>query len=186
MAYSDYIGKYSGKANGGSNYTIFTAPSAGTYDIYVILMNCEASSYDLNISGKLNNVELTKIFNLYNSYQSSGDNRRNYRICKYSVTMDQSESIVITPSSVSEYTTLLAFIAKSNLELEDVTTAKTAPDNTATISGNLSGIFLYGYCTGDGNANIYYLFNENSNSITLTSPDGNHSYGTGFIFNIVV
>ena len=100
--------------------------------------------------------------------------------------MDQNDSVIITPTSVSEYTALLAFITKSNLELEDVITAKTVPDNTAVLSGNLNGVFLYGYCTGDGNANIYYLFNENSNDISLTSPDGTHSYGTGFIFNIVV
>lgn len=184
--YCDYIGKYSAKATGGSNYTIFTAPTAGTYDIYVILMNGEASTYDLNISGKVNNEELVKVFNLHHDYISSGDNRRNYRICKYSVTLSQNDSVVITPSNVNNYTVLMAYITQSNISLETVANIKTVPDNVATLNDNVQGVFLYGYCVGNGGTTMGYLFNSNNHNITITSFDGTHSYGTGFIFNITI
>lgn len=186
VSVNDHLyGVYFGRSSMFNDHNIFKADKGGSYRIILVQINNEASTYNLTATLKVNNVLVASTQEYYHNYTGSGDNVRNYRISIFDVTLSVNDTVTVQPGSNTSYTTLSAYIIDTN-DFDTLEVVKTLGDNIASYTSDSAktGIILYGYVNGagiyaSGSNNIKFINNE---MVDIITPDGYHSYGTGYIF----
>lgn len=175
---ADYPNLYVEASGYGHNSTSVTVP-VGEYCLYVIALNSEASTQDLTISVTKSGTAISGTTVDYNEYSSSGDNRRNYRINKYSITNNSNAAYTISLSDSGSYS---AFVyALVTVEDNTFDKALTSADAITTGSNNSDGFVMYGIANGSDhiatiNAELYEA------NTTITTADPGSGYKSSYIF----
>ena len=164
-------------ATGGSSATI-TANASGQYKLLAIAMNSEASTKTLTISATLNGTDLSGSTLEYNSYSSSGTNRRNYRINLYDIEVSANDAISVSLADAGSHSSLVCAIV--DVDFDTVDKALTSADGKTTGSNSSNGYVLYGTFDNNNGGTITgenYLANE---TIETASPGTN--YKSSYMF----
>lgn len=175
--YQDFSIKQSGVAR---NSTTFTVTDGGLYILYVIALNSEASSYQLNINVTQNTSNILTGETLeYVGYSSSGTNRRNHRLMVFELNANANDSIDISLSNYSNYTMFAYALCQSAHTI--LNKSLTSVDSACSGSNNISCAMLYGVFNGSAhtgtiNGELYTA------DITFTTANPGNSYCSGYIF----
>ena len=166
----------------GARTASYTSTVSGSYKLLVIAMNSEAETKDLVISASKNGTALTGSTLRYNeySYSQSSDDKRNYRVNVYNVTLAAGDVISLSVSSATEYTSLIYAIIDGNFDT--LTKAVTACDDTA--SGTYSGKAIVVYGTSDDDSGTYHGTIYTAGEPVTTAYSG-ISYTSAYIFWLI-
>ncbi len=156
----------------------FAVTAGGDYSLYVVALNSEASTYNLNIAASCNGAALTGETLEYNPYYASGANRRNYRIMRFAVTAEAGDSIRIDLSGRSNYSSFVYALAFSSFTV----LGKTLSTADAVCSGSYgaSGAVLYGTFAGAGGGTVNASLYTAGSTVTTANPGSN--YKSAYIF----
>lgn len=178
---ADYIPHMLINSGTGQSSATFTPSAAGTFKLYVIALNGEASTKTLNVSASLGGNNLTGTTVEYHQYTSSGDNKRNYRIVSFDVTCTTSDSITIALADAGSFS---AFVyALMDTAFTTLSKAMTSSDARTTGSNNANGAVYYGTFDGYGSPHsgtINTATYISGDSISTDSPGTN--YKSSYIF----
>lgn len=163
-------------AKGQHNFTM-TVNATGVYTLLVLAMNSEASTYQLNIDAKLNNVSLTGTLIDYHQYYSSGSNRRNYRFMGFEINAQANDVITIDVTNYNGYTYTIAALA--DCDIGTIKQAITTADQTASGSYAYESVVIYGTFSGGSDATINMQTNPAGQTITTANPGS--SYKSAYI-----
>ena len=109
----------SGTASSSTNFIV-----PGNDDIQaqllVIALNSEASTYDLNISVSVNSTAVQMDNVAYNAYSGSGTNRRNYRVVSCDKLFSGNDTVSISVTNRSSYTSFVYALVDSTLKFGEV------------------------------------------------------------------
>jgi hypothetical protein len=156
VAIQDAITGYiRGKLVNGSDYTAILVQSgtgsasisdtfnvSGTYKLFVLALNGEASTYQLNIDVKINGTSITGETISFNSWTPSSENTRNYRLNEYSVSVSKNDTISIEITNRNNYSSFVwALVECGELELDK---AVSYYDKAASGTNTNSGFVLQG------------------------------------------
>jgi len=166
------------KSGSGATSVSFTTNSNGSYKLFVIALNSEASTYDLNISATQNGTAITGESLAYHAYESSGTNRRNYRIMRFDVDVTSGDSFGVSLSSYSGYTSVLYALVDTAYDTIDA--AATTADAVCTGTNTNSGMVLYGTFNSSSGGTIN-AENYTAGS-TVTTDDPGSNYKSAYIF----
>ena len=103
---ADYYGTLIQTGTGSNNVT-FASNVSGNYKLLVLALNSEASTHNLDITVTQNGNTITGNTITYNAYYGSGVNRRNYRFNLYEITLEANDTINITVTNASTFTSLV-------------------------------------------------------------------------------
>lgn len=161
--------------------TSFTISEAGTFQLIVIALNSEASTYDLNVSATQNGISLTATTIDYHSYYSSGTNRRNYRIVSFEITAQSGDTIAISLSQYNNYTSFVWGLG--NFELTTLENVVTTADATASGAYSDDAVVLYGTFNSREGGTISMDFVVANTTVTTNNPGTNYKSAYIFWFN---
>lgn len=162
----------------GSSSATFTATVSGSYILYVIALNSEASTYQLDISATKNGGALTGETLGFNSYASSGTNRRNYRFMCFSLQITAGDTIQIDLSNYSNYSSLVYALCDSSFTVLDKALSK--PDAVCSGSNETAGAVLYGTFDSRYGGTVNGALYPAGTAITTENPGT--SYKSAYIF----
>ena len=151
---------------------------AGRLKLIVIAINSEASNQNLDIGVTVNQTAITGETLDYNSYSSSGNNRRNYRINEYDVNVSYTDTITLSLTNGGTHTSL--FYVLGTIDINGFFQGMSTPDNITTGSYSSKAFAIYGI-SNDASGGGISANTVNANE-TITTPDPVHSYGSSFIF----
>lgn len=175
---ADYIGSMI-QSGSGSDSSTFTVNMSGTYQLLILALNSEASSYDLNIGVTQNGTSVTGQTLDTNSYSNSGSNRRNYRLNVYDIECDYGDEISIVVTNRNNYSRVVYALCDTNVTTLDQ--AMTTPDGPTSGSYNDDAIVLYGTCDGTSSTQtINFDIVEANNTVQTANPGNN--YKSSYIF----
>ena len=174
---ADYVGDLIQNGTATSSASI-TATIAGRFKLFVIAMNSEASTKDLDIAATLNGVALTGSTLGYNSYSGSGTNRRNYRIGCFDATVVANDTLAISLSNTSGYTSFVWALIDTDCTTLDK--ALTTPDNATSGSNTSDGIALYGTFNSSSGGTLNFGVYDSGDTITTENPGS--GYKSSYIF----
>jgi hypothetical protein len=161
-----------------ANSVTFNANASGNYKLLVIALNSEASTYSLDISVSINGTIVQGVTKEYNSYYSSGTNRRNYRIYVCDISINSGDEIIIQLTNRSNYTSFVYAIADAILN--NVEKSISTADATASGSNTSDGLVVYGtFNSSNGGTINMDIYNAND-TITTRNPGSN--YRSAYIF----
>lgn len=166
------------QSGAGTSSATFTVSAGGDYLLYVIGLNSEASTYQLNISVTKNGDALTGETMLFNSYVSSGSNRRNYRVMYFSIQANVGDIIQINLANYSNYSSLVYALCDS--QFTEIDKALSAADATCSGSNDTSGAVLYGTFNSNSGGTINGSLYTAGTTITTANPGTN--YKSAYIF----
>ena len=163
----------------GAQSVTYTSTVSGTYKLLVIAMNSEAETRDLTISASLNNNTLSGNTLRYNGYtaSTSSDDRRNYRVNVYDITIAADDEISLAVTNATEYTSIIYAIIDGNFDT--ISKAVTNCDNTAVGIYPNKAIVVYGTSdadSGEYNGELYTA------GVEITTEYPGSSYTSAFIF----
>lgn len=165
------------KTGSGRTSASASIDAASTYQLLVIALNSEASTYSLNISAQLNGVTLAGEQVAYTSYQSSGTNRRNSRVMRFELEAAAGDQLAITVTSANSHTSLVYML----YAVSYTTFSKMLSSVDAVCSGSNTegGMVVYGTFNNNNggtiNAEVYIA----NTPITTANPGS--SYTSAYI-----
>lgn len=151
----------------GASSASFVIAAAGTYSLYVIALNSEASTYQLSLSASQNNTPLTVDYSVTHAYESSGSNRRNYRISKYDFTAAANDAIDIALSNSGGYSAFVYAVVQGMYSALDMVLS--SADSAISGSNGTDGMVIYG--TFDGQEHSGTISVAEYTAGTTISPD---------------
>ena len=163
----------------GATSASITIAAADEYSLYVIALNSEATTYQLNLSASQNGSSLTDAYNILNPYSNSGTNRRNYRISRFDFTAAANDAIEITLTNYNTYSAVVYAVIQSRYNTLDKTL--TTCDGLTSGSNSKKGMVIYG--TFDGtqkNGTINVL--EYSPGTVITTDNPGTNYKSSYVF----
>lgn len=166
----------------GSSSTNFIVP--GNYDIQgqllVIALNSEASTYDLNIAVTVNSTAVQMDNVAYNAYSGSGTNRRNYRVVSCDKLFSASDTVSISVTNRSGYTSFVYALVDSTLKFGEVQKLLSTADAPCSGSNDSDGIVVYGTFNSNSGGTINVKDYMANTTITTDNPGSN--YKSAYIF----
>lgn len=158
----------------------FTVPLAGHFRLVVIALNSEASTFALNLAVQVNGsaVEVDEL--AYNQYQSSGTNRRNYRVIAYSADFSAGDTVKIDLTERSGYTSFVYALLDETYPFGSLMQTVTTADATASGSYSADAIALCG--TFDGSAGGTVQIADAAAGTTVTTDNPGTNYKSAYIF----
>ena len=168
-----------GSTNGTATYEF---EESGSYQLFMIAINSEASTFALDNTASLNGNAITGEDMEYNTWDSSSVNRRNYRVSKFEFNADENDILSFKTSNVSGYTITIYAIIKSDI-ISLVKSLSTTDDIT---SGAYSeqAIVMYGTSKSNNGGSIT-IENYSPNTLITTGSPG-YGYGSSYIFWFVI
>lgn len=163
----------------GATSASMTIAAAGSYSLYAIALNSEASSYQLNLAASQNGSPLTDSFDIQHSYESSGTNRRNYRISKFDFTAAANDSISIALTNYSGYSAIVYAVVQSLWDTFDK--AISTADTQASGSNTTGGMVIYGTFNGLQKAGTINV-QEYMAGTTIATENPGSNYQSAYIF----
>lgn len=174
---ADYIGEMVQSGTGTDSITDFITVS-GSYVLAVLALNSEASTYQLNINAKINETLLTGETVIFNSYSGSGDNRRNYRLNQYFVSVNSGDAINIEITNRNYHSSFVwALLDVESLILDK---AISTADSTAIGSNTNDGFVLKGIFNDASGGTI--IFEPYSADTIISTQNPGTSYKSAYIF----
>ena len=175
----EYHGLLQGQASGKNSATLLVNTS-GFRNIFIIAINNEAKSYDLNISLTINGVAKETNLLEYNSYSGSGSNRRNYRVVYAQEELQVGDTIECAVSNSNNYTACAIAVLRDFGT--SISKSMSTPDRATTGSYELASMALYGTARGDSSNGISLYSDYFEADAIVTTPDPGNNYKTSFIF----
>lgn len=178
---ADYIAANIMQSGSGTDSATFTVNASGTYQLLVLALNSEASTYSLDISVTKNGTSVSGDTLGTNSYQVSGSNRRNYRLNVYDLSCSANDEISINVSNRNNYSRLIYALCDTNIA--ELKQAVTNADGLASGSYSSEAVVLYGTINGSsvGATQTVNMELANANMIVTTEHPGT-SYKSAYIF----
>ena len=152
--------------------------ASGDFYLLVIALNSEASTHDLTVSAALGGTALTGTSIAYNSYSSSGTNRRNYRVMLYQLSGSSGDALEISLTDYTAYTGLVYAVLES--PYLTIQQQMSTPDANTTGSYGTDGMVVYGGFAAASDASVNLSLYTAGTSVTATALSG--SYGSSYIF----
>jgi hypothetical protein len=175
---ADYIPFEIIQTGTGASTASFTAQRGGSFKLFVLALNSEASTYSLDIAVTQGGAALSGAVAAYNEYHSSGSNRRNYRLMLYDVSATAGDTFTISLSNVSRFTSLVYVLMLTPYTTPDQ--LRSTADAVCSGSNAHDGMVLYG--TFNSNTGGTILAEEyTAEDIIITEHPGN-SYRSAYIF----
>lgn len=169
----------SGTASSSTNFIV-----PGNDDIQaqllVIALNSEASTYDLNISVSVNSTAVQMDNVAYNAYSGSGTNRRNYRVVSCDKLFSGNDTVSISVTNRSSYTSFVYALVDSTLKFGEVQKLLSTADATCSGSNDSDGIVVYGTFNSSSGGTINVKDYMTNTTITTDNPGSN--YKSAYIF----
>ena len=158
----------------------FTVPLAGHFKLVVIALNSEASTYALNLAVQVNGSAAEVDELAYNQYQSSGTNRRNYRVIAYSGDFSAGDTIKIDLTERSGYTSFVYALLDETYPFGNLMQAVTTADATASGSCSADAVALCGTFDSSAGGTVQIADAAAGTTVTTDSPGTN--YKSAYIF----
>lgn len=171
----DFTVVKTGSISGAATYEF---EESGTYQLFMIAINSEASTFNLNNAASLNDNAITGEDMKYNTWDGSQTDKRNYRITKFEFNANANDTLSFETSNVSSYTTTIYAIIKSDIA-SVVKTLSTA-DNVTSGTYDEQAIVMYG--TSNSNAGGTIAIEAYSPNTLITTPSPGQSYKSSYIF----
>ena len=158
----------------------FTVPLSGHFRLVVIALNSEASTFALDLSVQVNGstVEVDEL--AYNQYQSSGTNRRNYRVIAYSGDFSAGDTVQIDLTERSGYTSFVYALLDETYQFGRLIQTVSTADATASGSYSADAVALYG--TFDSSAGGTVQIADAAAGTTVTTDNPGTNYKSAYIF----
>lgn len=179
---ADYIEKSwdftiveTGSTSGTATYEF---EESGTYQLFMIAINSEASTFSLDNTASLNGNAITGEDLKYNEWDGSTSDKRNYRITKFEFNANANDTLSFETSNVSGYTTTIYAVIKSDI-ISAVKTLSSA-DNITSGTYNEQAIVMYG--TSNSNVDGTISIEAYSPNTLITTPSPGQSYKSSYIF----
>lgn len=179
---SDYVEKSwdftiveTGSTSGTATYEF---EESGTYQLFMIAINSEASTFSLDNTASLNGNAITGEDLKYNEWDGSTSDKRNYRITKFEFNANANDTLSFETSNVSGYTTTIYAVIKSDI-ISAVKTLSSA-DNITSGTYNEQAIVMYG--TSNSNVDGTISIEAYSPNTLITTPSPGQSYKSSYIF----
>ena len=174
---ADFVGEIVQSGTGSSSISD-TFNVSGTYKLFVLALNGEASTYQLDIDVKINGTSITGETISFNSWAPNTENKRNYRLNVYPVSVSNTDTISIEITNRNSYSSFVwALVDCGEPELD-----KAVTDNDKAVSGTNtnSGFVLQGtfnsWVGGTINLDPYVA----GDTVTTQNPGTN--YKSSYIF----
>lgn len=163
---------------GGASSASVTLEESGDYYLLVIALNSEASTKNLTVGATLNGSALTGTSLAFNQYYGSGDNRRNYRVMLFPLSGTSGDTVDITLTDRSSYSSFVYAVLESGYLTIDKQLS--TPDNSTSGTNSSSGMVVYGTFNGGSSGTINLLLYNSGNIVSTTNPG--ISYTSSYIF----
>lgn len=168
-----------GSTNGTATYNF---EESGSYQLFMIAINSEATTFALNNAASLNGNAITGEDMKYNDWNSSESDKRNYRLTKFEFDANTGDTLSFNTSNVSGYTITIYAIVKS--DIASLVKSLTKPDAATSGSFNEEAIVMYGTSNSNNNGSITIEKYSPNTFITTESPGS--GYRSSFIFWFVI
>lgn len=158
-----------------------TITQPGTFQLIVLAINSEASSYLLDIDVTKNSAAISGTLLKYKTYDSYGTDRRNYRLEVYDISLAQGDIVTISCSSASGYTRIQYILLDGTpIAANQLSKSLSSADKSTSGSYSSDGIYISGETRRniDGNIRIG-TYTADTTVVTNTLGD---SYCSSFIF----
>ena len=157
--------------------------NSGKFNLLVIAVNNEASDYQNNIYYQLPNASEEEAETIaYNAYNSTPENKRNYRISRKSIECVAGDLLEIRVKNTGSFTNCLAFVFDENFYVTTLKKALSVPDDNCIGSYNQdSKLAVCSYIDATA-LNNRVLLSAYKKDTTLCASSFSSSYCTGFIF----
>ena len=175
-AYSSFVVYQSGF--GGASSASVTLEHSGSQYLMVIAMNSEATTRNLTVGATLNGNALTGESIAYNQYQSSGENRRNYRVMLFALTGTIGDTIAITLTDRSNFSGFVYALFNSPYLIIDK--QMSTPDNVTVGANSVRGMVAYGIFNSSNNGSINLELYTAGDTVNSGNPGS--SYKSSYIF----
>lgn len=151
---------------------------SGSYKLFVLALNGEASTYQLDIDVKINGTSITGETISFNSWAPNTENKRNYRLNEYPVSVSNNDTISIEITNRSGYSSFVWALADCGEPELD----KAVTDSDKAVSGTNtnSGFVLQGTFNSWAGGTIN--FDPYDAGDTVTTQDPGFSYKSSYIF----
>ena len=174
---ADFVGKIVQSGTGSASISD-TFNVSGSYKLFVLALNGEASTYQLNIDVKINGTSITGETISFNNWAPSSENKRNYRLNEYSVSVSKNDTISIEITNRNGYSSFVwALVDCDEPELDKVVTNY---DGVASGTNTNSGFVLQG--TFNSNVGGTIEFDAYTAGDTATTQYPGTSYKSSYIF----
>lgn len=174
---AEYVGDIvqSGTASGTQN---IVATTSGRFKLFVLVMNSEASTFQLDITVTLNNTAVSGETLEYTAYSGSGTNRRNHRLAIFDVTTSVGDAITINVNNRSSYTSYVWAIIGTDYSTLDK--SLTSVDSATSGANTINGMVMYGtFNSGYGGTMFVERYIVGT---TITTADPGSGYRSSYIF----
>lgn len=166
------------KTGSTSGTVTYEFEESGIYQLFMIAINSEASTFNLNNAASLNNNAITGEDMKYNAWDGSSTDKRNYRVTKFEFYANANDTLSFQTSNVSSYTTTIYAIIKS--DIASLAKSLSTADNVT--SGTYDGQAIVMYGTSNSNAGGTIAIEAYSPNTLITTPSPGQSYKSSYIF----
>lgn len=165
-----------------SSTASYTFQDDGKYQLFMIAINSEASTFGLNNAASLNGNAITGEDLKYNNWNGSASDKRNYRLTKFEFNASAGDTLSFNTSNVSGYTITIYAIIKS--DIASLVKSLSTPDATTSGSFNEEAIVMYG--TSNSNSDGSINIESYSPNTLITTPSPGSGYRSSYIFWFVI
>lgn len=158
----------------------FAVPRAGYFKLIVIALNCEGSTYALNLAVQVNGNPVESETVAYNEYSGSGTNRRNHRVIEYCAIFAAGDTVTINLTERSGYTSFVYALLDGTYSFGSLAQTVSTADATASGSYSEDAVVLYGIFNSSAGGTIY-IADVAAGTIVTTDYPG-QSYTAAYIF----
>lgn len=168
-----------GSTNGTATYDF---AESGSYQLFMIAINSEASTFSLNNTASLNGDAISAEDMKYNAWDSNPVDRRNYRITKFEFDANANDTLSFKTSNVSGYTITIYAIIKS--DIASLVKTLTTADTSTSGSFDEEAIVMYGISNSNSDASI--TIEKYAPNMLITTAYPGSGYRSSFIFWFVI
>lgn len=177
----EYHGLFQGQASGGDTATL-VSNTTGVRSIFIMAINGEASTYDLNITLTINGIEKETNLLQFNSFSRSGNDRRNLRVVCAQEDLQVGDIIKCSVSNANNFTSCaVAILRDFGTSIEK---SISNYDSATAGSYELASMAIYGiangYAANTKGVTLYSDYFEADAAVTTPNPGTN--YKSSFIF----